>query len=332
VVGCEVVKETFPTAFALVAPHEYALFGLGGGEIHLNWPVVGFTVLFLVGAFDYILLNFADVLKPKISDLRKVHHDCAAAQYLFSDSMITAISAGHEWNRSNGKEIMRVLDRTLDSAISSLERQISNFMDNVSKSDVISANIMTTLRPNHFGPESWSTIERMLDAERLYSDDGCDSHTCIAWLRIDYQSPKSSKVVNLRPMSLRVHQDRDQCVGGAGQAFHWGELFMRARNEPVQYVAVNDVNEIVHRGKQPEDAQREAQQHFRKHASIRSFVSLPLVFADEVVGILNINSSEYYVGGYWREQGEVFEAIVIPWLPLLAELVFLRRRVQYECE
>jgi len=55
---------------------------------------------------------------------------------------------------------------------------------------------------------------------------------------------------------------------------------------------------------------------------------VPLIYAGEVIGVLNINSSNYFVGGVNNDHTAMIDTVTLPSLSALSSLAFAWRKLK----
>lgn len=326
-VVCGLVAIWIPTkhqdVFSLASPSEYFVFGFVDNNVHLNWPAIWLSVALLVGVGDYFATNIKRVFEPRARDLAALLERLALthAEIALQAAQVSRLAEG-------GLATPGELEAALIKMLANIDSLVAKHVDTISKTDVVTSNVMLMFDPADIDGRKWRHREPELLRQRIYAEDGCDSG-CRAWLLLEVQSPASSKQMSLTPLTIRVHPTPKLSAPGAGVAVHGGIATARGVAPPV-LEGINDVTRIEFAPELPASARAAAEAHFKAIKLVNSFISVPLVHGDAVVGVLNVNSSGFYLAGWTEQQRATVQAVLLPAVAPLAEVGYHLRRSKYE--
>lgn len=319
----------FRDYFKMATPYEYFLFGYHNSILQINWIAVLFVFILFIGTGDYILVNIKRILEPSPTSIGSMLGKTARVHLksglLCADSLATSF----ELAKTDIDKAKKVLKHSLQQLLDSMDSIVQNHMDTVEKDDCITSNLFVALIPNEFDGRRWKPLEKNLKEERLYAEDGCESTNCIAWVRLVVQSHNSLDSFNLSQISFRINKQPTLAIPGVGNAYHIGLSYIQNDNLDIGISAINDVTRIQWPADKSNLMQKKAIEHFNNIDKIKSFISIPLISFDEVIGILNINSISYYLAGRSGQQRSVMENLIFPCIPYLADMLQSLRRLAY---
>ncbi|MDD2942523.1 MAG: hypothetical protein PHC51_06080 [bacterium] len=240
------------------------------------------------------------------------------------------LTLGRKGASLDKKQKCKHLSSAIKVTLNSIDDLIKKFGQN-SRYDYISSNVMIFLGHEGLDGRKTQMVKQGLETKNMYSDFLCLKNESCGWLQVRFESKNSAKKYKMNGNSLLVHKELCRVAPGACNAYYVGKdlLLPNSRNDrPLQFVKINDVNRIDFQGEHRTELQREARELF-KGVDILSFICFPLIYADEVVGVLNINSSNYFVGGMNNEDSAIINSIVLPSLDSLSSLVFEWRTLRY---
>ncbi len=329
-VGVILLPLFFQDDFKLIKPHEYFFFGYQNNISHINWIAVLFIFIFIIGTSDYIFVNIKRSLEPSPKDIGSMLEKTAQVHLESGILCTNSLASSFELAKTNYiKKAKKLLNLQLQKLLDSIDSIVKNHMDTVEINDCITSNLMVTLtRKNFDDGRKWNPLEKKLKSENLY-EDGCDSKDYITtWMRLVIQSHNSLESFKLNQIAFRIHKQPTLALPGAGSAYYNGLHYIQNDNLDLLISAINDIMRIQWPASIPHSIRKNAIKHFND-IKIKSFISIPLVRLDEVVGILNVNSSNYYLAGYSDQQRSVMGSLIFPCIPHLANMLKNWRELEY---
>ena len=313
-----------PAAFVLDPPRHLFVLAVTAYGVAWNKTGILWLVAVVAGAVEYFVVNVKRYLEPHEPERTNALVEVGELQLRISHVSRAACGQAKVRDNQAKERLLRALGQILDG----VDLLVANRMDTVGPGDIVTSNVMAALEPKAFDTQAWAQVDTALRPRMVYSEDGCDGDY-VAWLRLIAQSHRSETAFELREIALRVHAHPRRIAPGAGLAFHYGRHYVENAEQDLRVVPVNDVDRIEWpQGASPK-MQQEAANHFAAINSLRSFVSVPLVRDQNVVGILNINGSGYFLAGRAPSQLAMLRILVLPLLSDLADVLVSWRELEY---
>jgi hypothetical protein len=307
-----------------------------GSIIKINFLGVSFSVIIVAKIVNYYLLNLRRIWQPTFISISEMLEKSAQIQFelgtLCTDSIVNAKQRAGKNDIAGTKE---VLNKAMQFMLNAIDSLVHSYMDTVLSRDMVTSNLMIALTEKVVRDKTiWRRIRTELKNELIYTKDGCENKNCIAWLRMIKQSTNASQELpHLDRCTLRVHRKWALSTDGAALAYHKGRKFLSLKHSSLEFSAVNNVYKIQwSRSLDTTTIKNDSIKHFKKLERIKSFVSMPIIRQDEVVAVLNINSSNDCLGGFTEQQKNILKSLVYPILPYLADILFYWRKIEYEKE
>lgn len=311
--------------------YKYLIFGISDGDLILNLYAIIYCASVVLFSISYILTNIKFRFGLNKKNLFNMLKQSADLHYKYGIFSTTAIVKARYEKDNNIDNPIKQLKQTLTYQLGQTNKLISAFLDTVEKNDIITSNIMVSLANEKIpGKRKLAKDLSKIKANYIYKSDVPSDSECECWLQVIAECQNSRQFLNLSGRSMYVHKDPTKAIFGAPEAWHLGCIMNDSDpGEECRYSVVNDVEAIGWPESSSEDIKLEAKQYFKKAKHIKSFVSIPLIRADEVVGVLNINSSNYFLFGPSKEQNIIFDTLVVPSLASIADTLHLWREYKY---
>lgn len=327
--GMAILPLLYPDTFSL-EKFNYFIFYFYQDTLRVNYLGTLFVAIIILGGGDYYILNLKRIWEPSRKELGSMLEHSATLHLKSAKLCTTALAAIDVINEKNKQKAKYYLMKSMQQILNAIDELVKNYMDTVSEDDKITSNIMIVLKQEYFQDRrTWNPILNKLESERIYSKDSCDNESCTAWLRLIAQCHNSKEHFFIDKFVLRVNKNPILSIAGAAIAYHYGIKFIENEDEDLRLSTVNDVYRIKWPTGIENSAQYEASAHFEKLKFIKSFISVPLTRLSDVVGILNVNSSGFYLAGRSIQQRSILKNLIFPSLSHLSDIIFQWRNLEY---
>lgn len=328
VLALTIVIERKADDLGFESPHQLFVIGSDNtGAVFLNWPAIWVVIFTLVSLFLYWLVNIYRFMDPKSSSIEALDQISATQLEISLMSRKTAEIA----SLSTDDIAIDELRASIKSSLDSIDFMVQNFMDSVVEKNLVTSNLMLSINTESIDGRTRIALNRKFNNFFVYNDDKC-VNDYVALLSLEVESPNSEANIQLGNVAFRVHPKMIYSIPGAGFAYHKGKDYAQQASREFELVAINDINKIqfTDPNNSPKALIEAAKKHFDSRQEIKSFVSIPLFRNKEVVGILNINSSDYYLGGRTKEQRAFLKTIIYPIIDPISEMAYHLRSKLYE--
>lgn len=319
----------------LFVGYDYYFFHISDGSCTFNLPLITYVAILLASVIDYAGLNLLRFFEPKSENIDRMLGQVSENHLNTNLNSVVAVYAAEEICRSSTdskKEASAsgILCNSMLHSLDGISATVLNHMDSVGSKGLVTSNILVALDDTLFSDKrAWAPLKEKLSASSLYPEPLCSESDTRMWLKLITQCSRSRRELSLPDFTMQVHTVPRSAAPGAGSAVHEGLIFAENEITKLKYSVVNDVHMIEWPKDMPVKCRLFAKEHFKRHPKIKSFVSFPLVANKVVVGVLNVNSDDYFLGGLNDRQRATLDSIILPVLPGLARLVLSWRNINH---
>ncbi|NLD92187.1 MAG: GAF domain-containing protein [Fibrobacter sp.] len=299
------------------------------GDLLLNTPVIVFLPICIIVAADQIFNlkgRFFDRSKNLIQMLTKLSIEMPKVRrYCELGAKVAEATSS-----SNPKFAKKKLRECIYKTLKVFNGFISAFADTIDEKTIITSNIMVSLTKDDFATDQeYRTKTADFNLCDVYKSDTKDIENQLGWLTLLASCAESKKRYNLETFCMKLMPNHCDSLIGAPDAWHIGKNICDDIDFEYSFSYVNDVDSIEFNTNNKK-FQAEATLHFKKLKFIKSFVSAPIIYSDNVVGVINVNSSDKVLAGINADQRAVLQLLISLFSQTISHCVMLWRRYEYD--